>query len=113
MAALGNNALLRAQFPTLEVRQSLQKTIELKALADIADPMITVLVVKEISGQDDREVKVVAFAKWSHPVCDADDYIESPWIWPEGTCFSILDAWTWKTDLMLGSIMGGTPCYRE
>lgn len=51
MAAFQHNAMLRAQFPTPTIRKSLQACIEDKALADIDDPKITVLVVTISNGK--------------------------------------------------------------
>ena len=61
MAAFGSNALLRTQFPTPDVRTQLRDCIAAKAAADIRDPHIAVLVVRD---QD----QIVSFAKWSLPV---------------------------------------------
>ncbi|KAI1137573.1 putative GNAT family acetyltransferase [Hypoxylon sp. FL0543] len=105
MAAFRDNAMLQAQFPTAAVRQALQKCIELKALADINDPNVTVLVVKE---KDD----IIAFAKWSHPIPDAENYAETPWIWPDGTDETVLAAWSEKTEEAFKHAMGTVPCYR-
>jgi len=46
MAAFNPNAMLLAQFPTPEARRGLLESIRVKALADIADPKISVLVVR-------------------------------------------------------------------
>ena len=43
MAAFRSNAMLQAQFPTEDVRKALQRAIEMKALADIEDTNITVI----------------------------------------------------------------------
>lgn len=103
--------MLRAQFPSPAVRKALQTAIENKAAADIRDPKTTVLVVKH-SGREDED-KVVAFAKWSHPVCEGEHYVEPPWSWPEGTDYAILGAWTNKTEEGFERALGSTPCYRE
>ncbi|CAH0025453.1 unnamed protein product [Clonostachys rhizophaga] len=113
MAAFGPNAMLRAQFPTPAVRQALQTSIENKALADIDDPKITVLVVT--AGSDDSEKSldnVISFAKWSHPVDPGEDYVEPPWIWPEGTDLDTLAAWTALAAEAESRAVGSIPCYR-
>jgi ribosomal protein L12E/L44/L45/RPP1/RPP2 len=46
VAAFSSNAMLLAQFPTPEARKGLQESARVKALADIADPKISVLVVR-------------------------------------------------------------------
>jgi hypothetical protein len=112
MAAFGDNHLLRAQFPTPAVRIALQRSIELKALADIEDPKITVLIVRDWQSPEEDEGTVIAFAKWSHPI-DNEEYAESPWIWPKGTNQAVLDAWTKKTEVALAQSLGNDPCYRE
>ncbi|KAI4233383.1 MAG: hypothetical protein LQ349_004437, partial [Xanthoria aureola] len=83
MAAFGSNALLRAQFPTPDVRTQLRDSIATKAAADIRDPHIAVLVVR------DRD-QIVSFAKWSLPVSTSETYMEAAWVWPEGTKFEVL-----------------------
>ncbi|KKY27139.1 putative gnat family acetyltransferase [Diplodia seriata] len=101
MAAFGSNAMLRAQFPTPAVRRALQECIRDKALADIDDAKITVLVVRDLheaEGGAGPTGRVVAFAKWAHPVADDDGYAEAPWRWPEGTDWGVLAAWTKKTE---------------
>lgn len=45
MAAFGTNDMLHAQFPTPAIRKALQICIKDKAIADIEDPKISVLVV--------------------------------------------------------------------
>jgi len=109
MAAFGDNALLRAQFPTPAVREALQKCIELKALADIQDPKTTVLVVRDPKAGS----IVIAFAKWSHPVEEGEDYTEPPWIWPEGTDLDVLGKWTAEVEMALQKVLGTAPCYRK
>ncbi|KAI1456381.1 putative GNAT family acetyltransferase [Annulohypoxylon moriforme] len=114
MAAFGSNAMLLAQFPTAAVRDALKQCIESKALADISDPNITVLVVRE-SNQDDKHQEnggtVVAFAKWAHPAPTDGDHIEPPWVWPEGTNLKILEDWTKKTEEAQARAVGVSPCY--
>ncbi|ROT35136.1 putative GNAT family acetyltransferase [Sodiomyces alkalinus F11] len=115
MAAFGANAMLQATFPTPSVRAALHETIRAKAAADIQDPRITVLVVREsdtCTQQPHTVPRVVAFAKWSHPVRQGEDYTESPWVWPEGTDRAILDAWTNATEEAQERVLGGRPCYR-
>lgn len=58
MAAFKHNAMLHAQFPTPTIRKSLQTCIEDKALADINDPKITVLVVTTSNGKDELPTKL-------------------------------------------------------
>lgn len=57
MAAFKHNAMLHAQFPTPTIRKSLQTCIEDKALADINDPKVTVLVVTTSDGKDELPSK--------------------------------------------------------
>ena len=110
MAAFKDNAMLRAQFPTPAIRRSLQTCIEDKTLADINDPKIAVLVVTT-SNIKDKEL-VVAFAKWSHPIFPGEDYVESPWVWPDGTDLDTLRAWTAKAAEAESRSVGDSPCYR-
>ncbi|KAL7625835.1 hypothetical protein AAE478_005058 [Parahypoxylon ruwenzoriense] len=112
MTAFGDNAMLRAQFPSPSVREALQRSIELKALADIDDPKISVLVVKDPQYQQESNYGVVAFAKWSHPVYEGESYAEPPWIWPEGTDHDVLAAWTKKMEEAQERALGTNPCYR-
>lgn len=108
MAAFGANELLVAQFPTPEVRRSLRLCIEQKALADIKEPKVTVLVAETA-----EPYETVAFAKWSHPVQAGENYAETPWVCPEGTDLAVLGAWTAMMEDAEGDILGSTPCYRE
>jgi hypothetical protein len=131
MAAFGSNVMLCAQFPTPAVRQALQKSIEMKVLADIDDPKTTVLVVRDspddeqpssaqsaslIQNKDkteqERKGRAIAFAIWIHPVTDEEDYIEPPWVWPEGADRNVLENWTRKTEEAQERALSRTPCYR-
>lgn len=135
MAAFASNAMLLAQFSTPDVREGLRESIRLKALADIEDPKITVLVVREVSSdphssdtarEDDndddddaihqneaaRVGTVIAFAKWSHPVGKDEGYEEAPWRWPPGTNMVVLEAWGRVTEEIQEQAMGSQPCYR-
>ncbi|KAJ2975927.1 hypothetical protein NUW58_g8221 [Xylaria curta] len=124
MAAFGPNKMLHAQFPTPALRQALQDCIEKKVLADIDYPKTTVLVVRDApdnlgmqhhEGQDRSEIQdstsIMAFAKWSHPISDEEDCAEPPWIWPEGTCMHVLDAWTKQSEAAQMRAVGQTPSY--
>ncbi|KAI0908735.1 putative GNAT family acetyltransferase [Ustulina deusta] len=138
MAAFASNAMLLAQFRTPDVREGLRESIRLKALADIDDPKVSVLVVREIpsdsdtpdlTGADDgsyhhsgaigerrREEtpagQVIAFAKWSHPVGEDEEYEETAWIWPPGTNMKILESWGKATEEREKQAVGDNPCYR-
>ncbi|CAG9977947.1 unnamed protein product [Clonostachys byssicola] len=113
MAAFGPNAMLRAQFPTPAVRRALQIAIENKVLADIDDPKTTVLVVTVGSNDPEKSLdNVISFAKWSTPVDPGEDYIEPPWIWPEGTDLDTLAAWVARAAEAESRSVGSTPCYR-
>lgn len=131
MAAFGPNMMLRAQFPTPAVRQALQRCIEMETLAEIDDPKTTVLIVREspddeqltsaqsgplIQSKDkaeqERKGRAIAFAKWAHPVTDEEDYVEPPWMWPEGTDRNVLENWMRKTEEAQERALGRTPCYR-
>lgn len=113
MAAFGANAMLRAQFPTPSVRAALKEAIRTKTIADIQDPRITVLVVRDPGIRRPHTVaEVIAFAKWSHPVLPGEGYTEAPWIWPEGTDHAILAIWTKKMEDAQERATGGRPCYR-
>lgn len=121
MAAFGQNGMLLAQFPTPAVRRELQQAIETKASADILDPQITVLVVQERGvGQPFSDGKppqnnghIISFAKWIHPVAAGENYTETAWLWPEGTMWEVLDAWTRKVEETERKVLDGSPCYRK
>ncbi|KAI1423333.1 putative GNAT family acetyltransferase [Xylaria sp. FL1777] len=138
MAAFASNAMLLAQFDTPNVREGLRESIRLKALADIDDPKISVLVVREIPSDSDASEltgveagnyrqsgligerrregipagEVIAFAKWSHPVGKDEEYEETAWIWPPGTNMEILDSWGKATEEGQAQAVGDHPCYR-
>lgn len=61
---------------------------------------------------DSNTKGVIAFAKWSHPVTPGENYVEPPWVWPEGTDLDILEAWTVKVDEAARSSVGDAPYYR-
>ena len=107
MAAFGTNAMLLAQFPTPAIREKLQICIAEKALADIKDPKIAVLVIRD-------EDEVISFAKWSLPVRqDGETYAEAPWLWPEGTDWEVLDRWAGVVESAKDRVIGQVPCYRK
>jgi hypothetical protein len=131
MLAFGSNKMLRAQFPTPAIRAALQKSIENKTLADIEDPKISVLVVRELLSEEQnvvkdekgnvgkggevvpKEGKVISFAKWSHPIKEGEDYVEHPWVWPEGTNLEVLENWGKEIDEAYERVLDVTPCYRK
>lgn len=106
MAAFGANAMLLAQFPTAAIRDELKSCIERKALDDIEDPKIAVLIVR------DRD-QIVSFAKWSLPIADEEAYEKSPWVWPKGTNFEVLNMWTALVESAKQKVMGTRSCYRK
>ncbi len=115
MAAFGTNAMLLAQFPTPTVRAKLQTRIAAKALADIRDPNIAVLVVRDDDENDNGngDDEVVSFAKWSLPVREGEADVEAPWVWPEGTDLAVLDGWSGVVEGAKGRVVGEGACYRE
>ena len=133
MAAFGDNAMLRAQFPSAALREAgggggggLRDAIEAKARADMGDSKTSVLVVRDtdvsaegdVGGGDGGEGKgegqgpVVAFAKWSHPVAPGEQYVEPPWVMPAGTDRAVLKSWTRKVEEAQERAVGRTPCFR-
>jgi hypothetical protein len=127
MAAFASNVMLLAQFPTPQVREGLRESIKLKVLADINDPKITVLVIRDklsvsdgphatsayLETEETNEGKVIAFAKWSHPIQKSEEYEETPWIWPAGTDMEVLESWGRATDEAQERTVGDQPCYRK
>ena len=131
MAAFATNAMLLAQFPTPTVREGLRRSIATKALADIQDAKTTVLIVRDlaqgnygpeqhfdttldIASPSPAAGKVIAFAKWAHPIAaDENEYSEPAWVWPDGTNWEILDRWTKKTEEAQANAIGSRPCHRK
>lgn len=111
MAAFGTNAMLLAQFPSPTVRENLQICIATKTLADIRDPKIAVLVVKD--DENDHEDEVVSFAKWSLPVGEGETCVEAPWVWPEGTDLEVLERWSGLVEGAKERGVGEGGCYRK
>jgi len=107
MAAFGTNALLRAQFPTPSAREALKLCIAQKAIDDIRDPNIAVLIVR------DQSEEIISFAKWSLPLSAPEMYVESPWTWPQETNFAYLNGWTEKIESATQKILGGAACCRK
>ena len=108
MAAFATNAMLLAQFPSPTIREGLRECIARKALDDIEDPNIVVLVARD---QDHNQI--ISFAKWSLPNPTGEGYEESPWRWPEGTQYGVLNEWTEKVESAKSNVLGDGPCYRE
>ena len=125
MAAFASNVMLLVQFPTPAVRAGLQRSIKTKALADIADPKTSVLVVRDSRLPDEHyqadtsrspwpsTSRVIGFAKWAHPIDQFEAYVEPPWEWPEGSDWHMLDKWSIRTEEAQAKAMGETACYRE
>ncbi|KAI9777812.1 MAG: hypothetical protein M1816_004401 [Peltula sp. TS41687] len=57
--------------------------------------------------------KVIAFAKWAHPVADDEEYVEPPWAWPQGTDWDVLEKWSRKMEEVQERVLGRTSCYRS
>jgi len=106
MAAFGTNAMLLAQFPTPAIRIELEKCIAKKALDDIQDPKVSVLVVR-------FEDKVISFAKWTLPILESENYTEPSWTWPEGTDYDVLNEWVERVEGAQQKALGSEPCYRK
>jgi hypothetical protein len=127
MATFGSNAMLLEQFPSPQVRQALQHSIELKVSAEIEDHNTTVLIVRREDAPnilDQKELSnnlsalcskgvVIAFAKWAHPTEPDDEHQEPPWIWPEGTALDVLDDWTKLVEEAQTTAISSQPCYRK
>ncbi|KAI1259741.1 putative GNAT family acetyltransferase [Xylariaceae sp. FL1019] len=140
MASFASNSMLLAQFPTPSVRIDLQESIRMKTLADIEYPFISVLVVKHVPSYghepdrallSDRSIldqkaekvsedtesehemrsRVVAFAKWSHPIAGDDKPDEPDWNWPPGTNMDLLNAWVKAAEGAQMKAIGAKPCY--
>ena len=103
MAAFSSNAMLLAQFPTAAARHDLKNCIAEKALADIKDPMMRVLVVRELD-------EVIGFAKWHLPILSSE-YEESPWHWPPETNRAILNSWIERVEGTKQKVLGHIPHY--
>lgn len=106
MSAFGSNMMLKAQFPTPEVRKDLWTSLVEKAIQEIRDPKWEVLLIR------DDENNILSFAKWCLPIYPTEKYEEVPWNWPQGTNMALLDAWTEKVDGASERILGDEPCYR-
>jgi hypothetical protein len=121
MAAFGTNALIRAIYPTGAVRKGLAHAVEMKALADIQDPHITVLVAHYLEHRETpldpasplTTSPIVGFAKWVHPVRPEDDYTPPPWKLPEGTDWDVLKPWIAAAEKAEETVIGQTPHYGE
>ena len=131
-ATFSPNGMFRAFFPAPEIRIAMQKPLEGKILEEIESPKMTVLIVRaspvtkaldaapngnlfhsdnkaELSG----EGKIIAFAKWAHPIAEDDQLIEgTTWKWPEGTDWEVLKGWTRKTEEAQERALGAAPCWR-
>ena len=106
MAAFASNEMLRAQFPTPSAREQLRLCIARKAVDDIQDPKTAVLVVRS-------EGDIISFAKWSLPILESEEYVESPWSWPEETDLAVLNGWMEIVESAKQRVLGNAPCYRK
>jgi hypothetical protein len=131
MAAFGSNVMLLAQFPTEDVLKGLERSIEMKARADIEDSNSTVIIAwaseeaesraennpsRSIPAERSRDAysdTIIGFAKWTHPIEVGSDYEEPAWVWPEGTVHDVLNAWTRVEEEAQEAIVGSEPCYSE
>jgi hypothetical protein len=107
MSAFGTNKMLLAQFPTPAVRAGLWTSLVEKALAEMRDPKWEVLLVK-----DEQSGKIISFAKWCRPIWDGEEYVEEPWVWPEGTAMGVLDEWTERVEAAGEKVLRTRPYYR-
>ena len=64
-------------------------------------------------GDDQSSRKIIGFAKWCRPIEEGEEYIEEPWVWPEGTDMQILDEWTRRVEEAEDKVLGSRPCYRK
>ena len=106
MSAFATNENLLAQFPTLSVREGLRTTVAHKALEDIRDPNMAVLIIQDT----ELDNTIISFAKWNLP--SSTDENEAPWVWPEGARIDLLDAWTEKVEETKSHVVGEQHCYR-
>jgi hypothetical protein len=135
MTVFNPNAMLRAQFPSLDARTGLQRWLERTTLAEIRGSKVTVLVVRHrhevtaderlVSGlhdidQDLRTTsappvssEIIAFAKWTHPVIVDEDHVQQQRSWPEGTDMAVLEEWIRITEEAQEAAIGQVPCFRE
>lgn len=65
----------------------------------------------DIQDSDEKTPTAIAFAKWSLPAEQGEDYTEPSWVWPEGTDTGELDAWTEATEAASERIIGSDSCY--
>jgi hypothetical protein len=126
MAAFGSNSMLLAMFPSVAIRQAVQRIMELKALADIQDSNTTVLTVQQsgicINCNEKRptdntvvqseEGAIIAFAKWAHPIEPENKSREPQWIWPKGTALDVLAHWGKLMEEAQAAAIGSQLCYR-
>ncbi|PGH26821.1 hypothetical protein AJ80_01398 [Polytolypa hystricis UAMH7299] len=106
MAAFGSNLMLLAQFPNPSVRKELWVSLVNKTIGEIRDPKWAVLLVRDENGE------IVSFAKWCLPIHVSENYVESPWEWPEGTDMKVLNEWTEIVENAERKVLGDEPCYR-
>ena len=106
MAAFGLNMMLQAQSVTPTVRDGLRTCITRRALDDIRDPKIAVLVVRD-------QNEIVSFAKWHLPVLESESYVEPPWVSLEEINWKGLDEWTERVGAASRRILGDLPRYRK
>lgn len=112
MAAFADNKMLLTQFPAPEIRERLWHSVARKTLADIRDPHIAVLVIRDVDLQDSSSERsnIISYAKWSLPSSSPDN--ETPWEWPEGTRLDILEDLKRRLAEVERRVLGDDPSYR-
>jgi hypothetical protein len=104
--AFASNALMQAIYPTPEIWKELEKATEVKILADMKHPSISVLVAQE----DGR--KVVGYAVWTHPLQSNEHQTPLPaWELPEGTNWDVLRPWKEAAAKAADVVVGDMPHY--
>lgn len=112
MSAFCSNALIRAIYPTEEVRTGLAQAVEWKVRDDIQDANISVLIVRNVSGPASKS-EIIGFATWTHPIESDISYTPSPWRLPQGTDWEVLTPWKTLVEEAEDIVVGCMPHYGQ
>lgn len=111
LTAFTSNKMFQTQFPTPDIRAGLWHSVVSNIVADIHDPRIAVLVVRDANLKDNNgKDKAISYARYSLPTSTSNN--ERLWVWPEGTRLDILEDQKKRLKEAEKRILGGACSYR-
>ena len=128
ISAFTSNKLMRAIYPTPQIWDAFQSSVEKKITADIRDLHTTVLVAiakgtapepvteeqtekEEMEGEVEKGDEIIGFAVWIHPTPSNKGFTPPSWNLPEGTDWSVLRPWKDASASVASDVIGERPHY--